>query len=55
MYHLSGCGGGGIKSKRKRTHGHRQQCGDCRRVGLGRGLVEVKKGIKAINGNGKIQ
>ena len=22
-------GGGGIEQKRKRTHGHGQQCGDC--------------------------
>ena len=31
-------GGGGIEQKGKRTHGHRQQGGDC-------------KGIRGINGN----
>ena len=36
-------GGGGIEQKRKRTHGHRQQCVD----GWG------QWGIKGLNGNGK--
>ena len=38
-----GLGGGGIKPKRERTCGHRQQCGDC----WGEG------GIRRLNGNGK--
>ena len=37
--------GGGIKQKGKRTHGHGQQCGACRREGC----------VRGINGNGKIQ
>ena len=32
-----------IKRKRKRTHAHGQQCGDCGGEG----------GIKGLNGNGK--
>ena len=35
--------GGGIEQKRKRTHGHGQQCGDC----CGEGDV------RGLNGNGK--
>ena len=35
--------GGGIEQRRKRTHGHGQQCGDC----WGQG------GIRGLNGNGK--
>ena len=35
--------GGGIEQKGKRTHGHRQQCGDC----CGEGS------LKGLNGNGK--
>ena len=35
--------GGGIKQKGKRTHGHGQQCGDCREEGS----------LKRLNGNGK--
>ena len=46
-----GVGGRRIEQKRKRTHGHGQQCGDCevwgRRVGGG------EEGIRGINGNGK--
>ena len=38
-----GVGGGGIERKRKRTHGHGEQCGDC----WGEG------GIRGLNGNGK--
>ena len=34
----------GIEQKGRRTHGHRQQCGDCRVGG---------KGYKGLNGNGK--
>ena len=30
-------GGGGIKQKGIRAHGHGQQCGDCSGVGLGGG------------------
>ena len=37
--------GEGIEPKGKRTHGHGQQCGDCSR----------ERGIRGINGNGKIQ
>ena len=37
--------GGGIEQKRKRTHGHGQQGGDC----WGEG------GLRELNGNGKIQ
>ena len=44
-----GVGGRGMEQKTKRTHGHGQQCGDCG----DRGWVEVKKGIRGINGNGK--
>ena len=40
-----GPGGGGIKQKGKRTHGHGQQCDDC----------QGKGGIRGLNGNGKIQ
>ena len=29
-----GLGGGVIKQKRKRTHGHGQQCGDCKQEGV---------------------
>ena len=36
-------GGGGIKQKGERTHGHGQQCGDCR----------GERGIRALNGNEK--
>ena len=39
-----GLGGGGIEPKRKRTHGHEQQCGDCGEA----------RYIRGINGNGKI-
>ena len=39
------------KEKKKRTHGHGQQCCDCR----GRGWVEVEEGIRGIIGNGGIQ
>ena len=38
-----GLGGRGIEQKGKRTHGHRQQCGDC--WGEGR--------IREPNGNGQ--
>ena len=38
-------GGGGIKQKGKRTHGHGQPCGDCKGEG----------DIRGLNGNGKIQ
>ena len=38
-----GPGGGGIKQKGKRTHGHRQQSGD----------YEGERGIMGLNGNGK--
>ena len=31
-------GGGGIKQKGERTHGHGQQCGDCRGEEYIRGL-----------------
>ena len=41
----------GIEQKRKRTHGHEQQCGDCG----GRGWVEVEESRRGINGNEKIQ
>ena len=34
-------GGGGIEQKRKRTHGHGQQCSDCWGI----------EGIRGINGN----
>ena len=44
---VGGLGVGGIEQKRERTHGHRQQCGDCR-VG-----VEVEESTGGINGNGK--
>ena len=44
----AGCGGrlegGGVEQKGKRTHGYRQQCGDCRGEGH----------IRGPNGNGKI-
>ena len=36
-------GGGGIDKKGKRTHGHGQQCGDCWREAV----------IRGLNGNGK--
>ena len=36
-------GGGGIKQKGKRTHGHGHQCGDC----VGGGV------IRGLNGDGK--
>ena len=35
--------GGGVEEKGKRTHGHRQQCGDCWAEGV----------IRGLNGNGK--
>ena len=38
-----GLGGRGIEQKGKRTHGHGQQCGDCRE----------EEGIRGLNGNGK--
>ena len=41
-------GGGGIKQKGKRTHGHGQQCGDC-----GEGDERDVRGL--LNRNGKIQ
>ena len=41
---------GRIKQKRKGTHGHGRQCGDC---GRGRDRVEVEEGIRRINGKGK--
>ena len=41
-------GGGGIKQKGKRTHGHGQQCGD-----YGEGDERDVRGL--LNGNGKIQ
>ena len=40
-----GAGDGGIQHNRKRTHGHEQQCGDCRGQevgGGGRGSKEDK-------------
>ena len=44
----AGCGGrlegGGVEQKGKRTHGYRQQCGDCRGEGH----------IRGPNCNGKI-
>ena len=40
---VEGEGVGGIEQKGKRTHGHRQQCGDC--------WGEV--GIRGLIGNGK--
>ena len=40
---------GGIEQKGKSTHGHGQQCGDCR----GWRVVEVEEGIRGINGNVK--
>ena len=43
--------GGGVKvlsKKRKRTHGHRQQCGGCG----GGWEVQAEEGIRRINGNG---
>ena len=46
-------GGGGIEPKTKRAHGHRQQCGDCQGWEAGGGWVEVKEGIRGINGNRK--
>ena len=42
--------GGEIEQKRKRTHGLRPQCSDC---WLGRECMEVKEGIREINGNRK--
>ena len=36
-------GGRGIEQKRKGTHGHGQECGDCWR----------ERGIKGLNGSGK--
>ena len=45
---MTALGGGGIKQKRKGTHGRGQQCGDCRWD-----WVEVEEGIMVINGNGK--
>ena len=50
MTALVGLGGGGIKQKGKRTHGHGQWCGDCGGEG-GRG--EEEEGLMEINGNGK--
>ena len=40
-----GLEGGGIEQKEKRTHGHGQQCADCR--GCGEGT------IRGVNGNEK--
>ena len=40
--------GSRMEQKRKRTHGHRQQCGDC-----AGGLVEVEEGIRGLNDNEK--
>ena len=40
-----GLGRGGIEQKVKRTHGHGQQCADC----------WGERGIRGLNGNGKIQ
>ena len=51
-------GGGWIEQKVKRTHGHGQQCGDCWRVGVIRGLngnrkntikITILKSIKKRN------
>ena len=36
-------GDGGIEQKGKRTHGHGQQCGDCR----------SEEGIRGVNDHGK--
>ena len=38
-------GGRGIEQKGERTHGHGQQCEDCRREGS----------IRGLNGNGKVK
>ena len=38
-------GGGGIKQKGKRTHGHGQQCGDCGGQG--------EQGLRGTNGSEK--
>lgn len=42
---VGGLGSGGIKPKRKRSHGHQQQCGDCggREVGEGGGGHKADK------------
>ena len=39
----SGVRGGGMEQKRKRTHGHGQQCGDCWGAGSIRGLNRMEK------------
>ena len=44
-------GDGRVELKRTRTHGHRQQCGDC--VVGGRGWVEVEEGTREVSSNGK--
>ena len=36
--------GWGIEQKQERTHGHGQQCGDCK----------GEEGIRELNGNGKL-
>ena len=43
-------GWGGNEQKGKRTHGYGQQCSDYRG---GEEVVEVQKGIRGINANGK--
>ena len=43
-----GVGGAGIEQKGKKTHGHGQQCGDCRWGGGIRGLNGNKNTIKII-------
>ena len=45
-----GVGGGRIRQKGKRTHGHGQQCGD---GGGGRQWIEVEAGVRGVSGNGK--
>lgn len=45
---VSGCGEvreGQDRTKRKNTHGHRQQCGDC----------SGGRSIRKLNGGGKLQ
>ena len=37
------------KEKKRKTHGHRQQCGDCQ----GEVMREVDKGIEEINNDGR--
>ena len=41
----------GTKNKQKLTHGHEEQCSDCR----GRGEVEVEEGRGKKNDNGKMK